>query len=278
MAEIQTWEREGIVLLEVSGSMSGSAAAKVTECLAGGTKGVVLNLEQATYIDSTWLGAIIQTFGRPSQSGGQLRLLNVPPKIMDLFVTTKLSILFDIFTSEDDAVNSFFPSRSLRYPRLMRDGGLVSRLSQNNRSQLTVFLCHSSSDKPIVRELRLRFLSVRTKPWLDELDLHPGQVPNRRRRSQLMGSKTSACNLTLSTDCPLAQSEPKRGHRDNRNISGAYPDKLQIVINQRGQSFLLVCNRAFSRHRWLYVRCRRGRAGGSCHPIRQQRQHHAPPR
>ena len=183
MAEIQTREREGIVLLEVSGSMSGSAAdlaAKVTECLAGGTKGVVLNLEQATYIDSTWLGAIIQTFGRLSQSGGQLRLLNVPPKIMDLFVTTKLSILFDIFTAEDDAVNSFFPSRSLRYPRLMRDGGSVAQLSQSNRSQFTVFLCHSSSDKPIVRELRFRLLSVGTKPWLDSWICFPARCGNER--------------------------------------------------------------------------------------------------
>lgn len=180
--EMQTRQREGVVLLDLSGSLSGSAAplhAEVSKCLALGGHGVVLNLQDATYIDSTWLGAIVQTFAKLSQAGGQLRLLNVPPKLMDLFVTTKLSTIFDIFTSEDDAVNSFFPSRPLRYPRVMREGGTFPVLSEQNRSRLTVFLCHSSADKPMVRELHRRLLSARVSPWLDEVDLLPGQVWER---------------------------------------------------------------------------------------------------
>ena len=182
MPEIQTRQREGVVLIDVSGSMSGNAAslhAEVSECLARGSHGVVLNLQEATYIDSTWLGAIVQTFAKLNQAGGQLRLLNVPPKLMDLLVTSKLSTIFDIFTSEDDAVNSFFLSRPLRYPRVMREGGVSPPLSEGNHSRLTVFLCHSSADKASVRELHRRLLSARARPWLDEVDLLPGQVWER---------------------------------------------------------------------------------------------------
>jgi hypothetical protein len=55
--------------------MSGNAAslhAEVSQCLARGSHGVVLNLQEATYIDSTWLGAIVQTFAKLNQAGGPL--------------------------------------------------------------------------------------------------------------------------------------------------------------------------------------------------------------
>ncbi len=40
---------------------------------------------------------------------------------------------------------------------------------------LTIFLCHSSSDKPAVRELYRRLRTENISPWLDEENLLPGQ-------------------------------------------------------------------------------------------------------
>lgn len=40
---------------------------------------------------------------------------------------------------------------------------------------LRVFLCHSSNDKPIVRELHKRLSTDQVDPWLDEENLLPGQ-------------------------------------------------------------------------------------------------------
>jgi hypothetical protein len=39
---------------------------------------------------------------------------------------------------------------------------------------LRIFLCHSSQDKPVVRDLYKRLLSDGMQPWLDEKDLLPG--------------------------------------------------------------------------------------------------------
>ncbi|HKQ73496.1 MAG TPA: toll/interleukin-1 receptor domain-containing protein [Blastocatellia bacterium] len=41
--------------------------------------------------------------------------------------------------------------------------------------RLRVFLCHSSGDKPLVRELYDRLRKAGFEPWLDEKDLLPGQ-------------------------------------------------------------------------------------------------------
>jgi len=106
MAEIQTREREGIVIIDFSGSLSlGYDSAflrdEIAAALSRGRTGMVLNLEKATYLDSSWLGAIVNAFMNLSRAGGQLKLLSLPPRIMDLLVMTKLSVVFDIFTSEE---------------------------------------------------------------------------------------------------------------------------------------------------------------------------------
>lgn len=56
---------------------------------------------------------------------------------------------------------------------------------------LRVFLCHSSSDKPAVRNLYHRLRSDGIEPWLDEEDLLPGQdwsheIPRAVRRSDVV--------------------------------------------------------------------------------------------
>ena len=40
---------------------------------------------------------------------------------------------------------------------------------------LRIFLCHSSADKPAVRDLYQRLKTDGFEPWLDEQDLLPGQ-------------------------------------------------------------------------------------------------------
>ena len=45
----------------------------------------------------------------------------------------------------------------------------------DRRRALRVFLCHSSGDKPAVRELHHRLLADQIDPWLDEEKLLPGQ-------------------------------------------------------------------------------------------------------
>jgi anti-anti-sigma factor len=182
MAELHEREREGVTVLDMVGQWLGNTPAlreAITASIHQNRRGVVLNLEKVAYVNSAWLGAIVQSFASLRQAGIPLRLLNVPPPIMQLLVITGLSTLFDVFTAEEDAVNSFFPSRPLRYPRMMRDETRSPTLRDGGQSTLRVFLCHASGDKPAVRDLYRRLASAGVKPWLDDVDLLPGQVWER---------------------------------------------------------------------------------------------------
>ena len=117
--EIQQHEREGIVILDLKGriTMGPEAAAlrqKVAAVLAAGSKYVVLNLAHIDYIDSTGLGALVMCATSQRKAGGSLKLLNLNRRNIELLVMTKLATVFDLFTDEQDAVNSFFPDRAIK--------------------------------------------------------------------------------------------------------------------------------------------------------------------
>jgi rod shape-determining protein MreB and related proteins len=59
------------------------------------------------------------------------------------------------------------------------------------QNRLRIFLCHSSDDKPIVRELYQQLIADEFQPWLDEKDLLPGQewaqeIHKRVRKSDVV--------------------------------------------------------------------------------------------
>jgi hypothetical protein len=61
----------------------------------------------------------------------------------------------------------------------------------SNPRSLRVFLCHSSADKPAVRELYQRLKADGCEPWLDEEDILPGQdwqreIPKAVRASDVV--------------------------------------------------------------------------------------------
>ncbi len=117
--EIRRREKEGVVILDVSGPLTvGEPASHLREVLhdllTQGRKNVVLNLQDVDYIDSTGLGAMVVCYTSLRKSGGALKLLNLNRRNIELLVLTKLSTVFEIFSDEQDAVNSFFPDRAIR--------------------------------------------------------------------------------------------------------------------------------------------------------------------
>lgn len=117
--EILEREREGVAILDLKGRLTvGPAATEVREAiskLAGaGQNKIVLNLQHVDYIDSTGLGTLVVCYTALQKAGGGLKLLNVNKRNLELLVLTKLSTVFELFTDEQDAVNSFFPNREIK--------------------------------------------------------------------------------------------------------------------------------------------------------------------
>ena len=117
--EIQQHEREGIVILDLKGritmgSDAGALRETVASITAAGSKNIILNLAHVDYIDSTGLGALVMCATSQRKAGGSLKLLNLNRRNVELLVMTKLATVFDLFTDEQDAVNSFFPDRAIK--------------------------------------------------------------------------------------------------------------------------------------------------------------------
>ena len=116
--EIRESSREGVVILSLKGRLTvGEASAvreKVSAVAAAGSVNVVLNLEHVEYIDSTGLGALVICFTSLKKAGGALKLVNPNKRNVELLLLTKLHTIFEVFSDEQDAVNSFFPDREIK--------------------------------------------------------------------------------------------------------------------------------------------------------------------
>jgi anti-sigma B factor antagonist len=117
--EIGRRDREGVVVLDMNGRITvGDEASRFREVMRELAKTpqpkVILNLKDVDYIDSTGLGAIVMCATTVRNAGGEVTLVNLNKRTIELLVMTKLSTIFDSFTDETDAVNSFFPGREVK--------------------------------------------------------------------------------------------------------------------------------------------------------------------
>jgi anti-sigma B factor antagonist len=117
--DIQEREREGITILDFKGRISAGPEAtalreKVAEVTAAGKRNLVLNLAGVDYIDSTGLGALVVCVTGLRKIGGNMKLLNLNRRNIDLLVMTKLDTVFEVFTDEQDAVSSYYPDRKIK--------------------------------------------------------------------------------------------------------------------------------------------------------------------
>lgn len=72
-----------------------------------GVKEVVINLTQVLFIDSSGLGVLVSGYKNASILHGSLKLSNLQSQVKSMFELTRLHRVFDIFTTVDDALESY---------------------------------------------------------------------------------------------------------------------------------------------------------------------------
>jgi anti-sigma B factor antagonist len=117
--EIQQHEREGVTVLEMKGRITlGKEATalreKVAELIAGSVRNLVFNLAAGDYIDSTGLGALVMCVTTMRKASGNVKLVNLNKRNIELLVMTRLATCFEIFADEGDAVGSYYPDREIK--------------------------------------------------------------------------------------------------------------------------------------------------------------------
>lgn len=70
-------------------------------------KNIVVNLGEVSYIDSGGLGTLVGLYTSARNSGATIKLANLQRRITELLQITKLLTVFEVYGSEQEAVQSF---------------------------------------------------------------------------------------------------------------------------------------------------------------------------
>jgi anti-sigma B factor antagonist len=101
-----------VAIVDLSGRItlgdgSGVVRQTVKDMLKAGQKNLLLNLGDVSYIDSSGLGELVGAYATGTNQGAQIKLLNVQRRVHDLLQVTKLYTVFESFTGETTALESF---------------------------------------------------------------------------------------------------------------------------------------------------------------------------
>ena len=107
-----TRQVDGITIVDLSGRITlgeGSVVLRDTikDLLGKGSKKILLNLGDVSYIDSSGIGELVSAFTSVQRQGGELKLLNLTKKVHDLLQITKLYTVFDVKDDEAQAIGAF---------------------------------------------------------------------------------------------------------------------------------------------------------------------------
>jgi anti-sigma B factor antagonist len=110
--KVSTRQVDGVIILDLSGRITlgeGSVTLRdaVRDALAKGSRKILLNLADISYIDSSGIGEMVSAFTSVKNAGGELKLLKLTKKVHDLLQITKLYTVFDVKDDEAKAVSSF---------------------------------------------------------------------------------------------------------------------------------------------------------------------------
>lgn len=92
---------------EIDLNSSPTMRKKFEELINKNVSKIIINFQNVSYIDSSGLATVIEMLQRLKKVQGQLRLTNMSEKIKNLFEITKIDKLFQMYTSEQDALRDF---------------------------------------------------------------------------------------------------------------------------------------------------------------------------
>jgi len=102
----------GIALVEPSGSLvGGDETVDLRAAVAGfvdrNYDRLLIDLSKVNYMNSTAIGVLVSAQTTYSKKGWQVKLCGINKNISNIFVITKLTLVFDVFDTRAEAIASF---------------------------------------------------------------------------------------------------------------------------------------------------------------------------
>jgi anti-sigma B factor antagonist len=91
--------------------VGGDETVELRQAVAGfldrGYERLLIDLSNVTYLNSTAIGVLVSAHTSYSRRGWQVKLCGVNKNINNIFVITKLTLVFDVLETREEAVKSF---------------------------------------------------------------------------------------------------------------------------------------------------------------------------
>ena len=110
--KIKRREVDGITVLDLSGEMYGGPdnmklVDMVSELVQDKKLDLIMNLSKVKWISSTGLGIMVSARSRYAKEGGVIKLMSPNDRVLGILQVTRLNLIFDVFSSEQEAIESF---------------------------------------------------------------------------------------------------------------------------------------------------------------------------
>jgi len=112
MSQVRLEEQIGGAILHLKGQFIGGPETdelkeQLKKMSDSNQNNLIINLENVTYLNSTALGVLISSHANFSKRNGKIILCNVSKSIENIFVITKLTLVFTISDTLEDAKKLF---------------------------------------------------------------------------------------------------------------------------------------------------------------------------
>ena len=116
--KISERDRDGIVILDLDGRVTLGAEdlelrERLLSLLAAGKRNLILNFKNVTDIDTAGIGTLVHCATKFEQAQGRIAFLNLAPQHAQIPEILKLNTVMASYNDEQEAVNSFFPERTV---------------------------------------------------------------------------------------------------------------------------------------------------------------------
>jgi anti-sigma B factor antagonist len=110
--KISARKHDGVVILDLDGKITMGVGDRelrqaIDDQILQNHKAVLLNFSGVTYIDSSGISELVQSFKALRNLGGHLKIVNLSNKVYSTLQIAKLLPIFEIFDNEHAAVGSF---------------------------------------------------------------------------------------------------------------------------------------------------------------------------
>lgn len=114
-SSIQHEQAGGVEVVSLRGQFIGGKETDelrqlLTELIEAGHTMIILDMANVSYVNSTALGVLIAAHTKVAKQGGKIVLSGLSKSLENIFVITKLSMVFDIYRDRETALASFVSS------------------------------------------------------------------------------------------------------------------------------------------------------------------------